>query len=477
VPEVQILELVYADEMPVPAAPVLDVAPSDVVSPAADGAPAEAEHPGATGGARKGPARPGSATVRIDVERLDRLLNLVGELVIDRTRLLGLGKMLQDELGEHSLLSDITETTFHLGRVTDELQSEVMKSRMLPIGTVFSRFPRVTRDLATRQQKKVELLIEGQDTELDRSVIEEIGDPLVHLLRNAIDHGVEQPADRVAAGKPETATVRLAAEHVENSIVITVEDNGRGIDPARVKAKAVEREIITAEAAQRMSDAEAVELIFAPGFSTASSVTDISGRGVGMDIVRTNVERLGGSVEVQSRLGEGSRFFLRLPLTLAIVQALLVRVGGGIYALPLASVTETLRVPVTDIQRLQQQEAILLRGRVLPIVRLTQLFECQSELPPNPRDILIVAVKVGDRQIGLAVDRLLGEQEVVIKALGDLIGDVPGLSSAAILGDGTVALIVDVPALVQRLATDRSDWRWSDARDADESVRALSYSA
>jgi two-component system chemotaxis sensor kinase CheA len=352
-----------------------------------------------------------------------------------------------------------------------------MKSRMLPIGTVFSRFPRVTRDLSTRQQKKVELSIEGQDTELDRSVIEEIGDPLVHLLRNAIDHGVELPEDRIAAGKPEIATVRLAAEHVENSIVITVEDDGRGIDPVRVKAKAVEREIITPEAAQRMSDAEAVELIFAAGFSTASSVTDISGRGVGMDIVRTNVERLGGSVEVQSRLGEGSRFYLRLPLTLAIVQALLVRVGGGIYALPLASVTETLRVPVTDIQRLQQQEAILLRGRVLPIVRLTHLFQCDSELPANPRDILVVAVKVGERQIGLAVDRLLGEQEVVIKALGDLIGDVPGLSSAAILGDGSVALIVDVPALVQRLATDRSDWRWSDARDADESVRALSFSA
>jgi two-component system chemotaxis sensor kinase CheA len=477
VPEVELLELVYADEMPVSSAPVHEVTAADVISPGADGSAGDAEQPGSVGGARKGPARAGSATVRIDVERLDRLLNLVGELVIDRTRLLGLGKMLQDELGEHSLLSDITETTFHLGRVTDELQSEVMKSRMLPIGTVFSRFPRVTRDLATRQQKKVELTIEGQDTELDRSVIEEIGDPLVHLLRNAIDHGVEQPADRIAAGKPETATVRLAAEHVENSIVITVEDNGRGIDPARVKAKALEREIITAEAAQRMSDAEAVELIFAPGFSTASSVTDISGRGVGMDIVRTNVERLGGSVEVQSKLGEGSRFFLRLPLTLAIVQALLVRVGGGIYALPLASVTETLRVPVSDIQRLQQQEAILLRGRVLPIVRLTHLFQCDSELPPNPRDILVVAVKVGERQIGLAVDRLLGEQEVVIKALGDLIGDVPGLSSAAILGDGTVALIVDVPALVQRLATDRSDWRWSDARDADEPVRALSYSA
>lgn len=431
----------------------------------------------ASAGNKKGAAaRPATATVRIDVERLDRLLNLVGELVIDRTRLLGLGRALQDQLGEHAMLSEITETVFHLGRVTDEMQAEVMKSRMLPIGTVFSRFPRVTRDLSTRQGKKVELVIEGQETELDRSVIEEIGDPLVHLLRNAIDHGVEQPEDRIAAGKPETAIVKLTAEHVESSIVITVEDNGRGIDPAKIKAKSVERGLISAEVAQRMSDAEALELIFAPGFSTAATVTDISGRGVGMDIVRTNVERLGGTVEVQSKLGSGSRFFLRLPLTLAIVQALLVRVGGGIYALPLSSVTETLRVPVSDIQRLQQQEAILLRGKVLPIVRCSALFQCESELPPNARDILVVAVKVGERQIGLAVDRLLGEQEVVIKSLGDLIGDVPGLSSAAILGDGTVALIVDVPALVQRLATmDRAEWRWSDARDADESARALAH--
>lgn len=479
VPDVQVLRLldvedmIFEDSAALAEVNAMPSAESSAASQAGDNGPA-----GAAGGARKAAAKPANATVRIDVERLDRLLNLVGELVIDRTRLLGLGRALQDQLGEHTMLSEITETVFHLGRVTDEMQAEVMKSRMLPIGTVFSRFPRVTRDLSTRQGKKVELVIEGQETELDRSVIEEIGDPLVHLLRNAIDHGVEAPADRVAAGKPEMAIVKLTAEHVESSIVITVEDNGRGIDPARIKAKSVERGLITAEAAQRMSEAEALELIFAPGFSTAAAVTDISGRGVGMDIVRTNVERLGGTVEVQSKMGEGSRFFLRLPLTLAIVQALLVRVGGGIYALPLSSVTETLRVPVADIQRLQQQEAILLRGKVLPIVRCSSLFHCESEVPANARDILVVAVKVGERQVGLAVDRLLGEQEVVIKSLGELIGDVPGLSSAAILGDGSVALIVDVPALVQRLATmDRAEWRWSDARDADESARALALHA
>ncbi|MCC6174135.1 MAG: chemotaxis protein CheA [Chloroflexi bacterium] len=476
VPEISLLSLAEVDAMAESADATTAERRVSAISgvTAASGEHADA---GANGVAKRGNARAGGATVRIDVERLDRLLNLVGELVIDRTRMLGLGRALQDQFGEHHLFSEISETTFHLGRITDELQSEVMKSRMLPIGTVFSRFPRVVRDLSTRQQKKVELVIEGQETELDRSVIEEIGDPLVHLLRNAVDHGIEPPADRLTAGKPEVATVRLTAEHVENSIVIAVEDDGRGIDAAKIRAKALERGVITSEAAARMSDAEAVDLVFAPGFSTAAVVTDVSGRGVGMDIVRTNVERLGGTVEVHTRPGQGSRFMLRLPLTLAIVQALLVRVGGGIYALPLSSVTETLRVPLADVQRLQQQEAILLRGRVLPVVRLTSLFRCDSEIEGSAKDVLVVAVKVGERQVGLAVDRLLGEQEVVIKSLGDLIGDVPGISSAAILGDGSVALIVDVPMLVQRLATDRYERRWTDARDVGQSVRELQYSA
>lgn len=282
--------------------------------------------------------------------------------------------------------------------------------------------------------------------------VEEIGDPLVHLLRNAIDHGVESAEDRRAADKPEAATVRLAAEHVENSIVITVEDDGRGIDHERIRANAVEKGIISPEAAARLGEGEAVDLIFASGFSTAAEVTDVSGRGVGMDIVRTNVERLGGTVEVETKLGRGSRFRLRLPLTLAIVQALLIRVAEGTYALPLGAVTETLRVPRAEIQRMQRQEAILLRGRVLPIVRLDRVFGCARTMEEQA-DVLVVAVKVGERQVGLAVDRLLGEQEVVIKSLGRLIGDVPGISSAAILGDGTVALIVDVPALIQRVAT------------------------
>lgn len=418
-----------------------------------------------TDGTRAAAGR-GAATVRVDVARLDRLLNLVGELVIDRTRLAELERFLRQQVGESRLLSDLGETTLHLSRITDELQTEIVKSRMLPIATVFNRFPRVVRDLATHQGKRVELVVEGQETELDRSVIEEISDPLIHLLRNAIDHGVELPADRLAGGKRECATVRLAAEHVENSIVIVVEDDGRGVDAERVRAHAIERGLLTADAAARLSDGEAVDLIFLPGCSTATEISEVSGRGVGLDIVRTNVERLGGSVEAHTALGRGTRFVLRLPLTLAIVRALLVRVADSVCALPLSAVIETLRVPLADIQRMQRQEALVLRGRVLPVLRLAALFGRDDAAGRVGRHVLVVAVKAADRQVGLVVDGLLGEQEVVIKTLGPLIGQVQGISSAAILGDGSVALIVDVPGLVQRLVADRSERTWTNGREA-----------
>ncbi|HEY7065183.1 MAG TPA: chemotaxis protein CheA [Chloroflexota bacterium] len=451
--ETMVLSLTLAEEMGAETAEIdwsAPAPPRGAATPTADGA-----RPGGAGG--------GSTTVRIDVERLDNLLNLVGELVIDRTRLLELGRSLSEELGDHRLLAELHETTQHLERISDELQAEVMKSRMLPIGTVFGRLPRVVRDLASRLDKRVELVVEGQETELDRSVIEEIGDPLVHLLRNAVDHGVEAPAERLARGKPETARVRLAAEHVENSIVIVVEDDGAGIDAARMRQTAVARGILTAEAAARLSEQEAIALVFAPGFSTAREVTDVSGRGVGMDIVRANVERLGGSVDVQTALRAGTRFVLRLPLTLAIVQALLVRVAGAVHALPISAVTETLRVPAREVQRLQGQEAVLLRGRVVPLVRLSAVFGEGVAPSANSDNVLIVAVRLGERQIGLVVDALLGEQEVVIKALGPIVGPVPGISSAAILGDGTVVLIVDVPGLVQQAAAGHLERGWADS--------------
>jgi two-component system, chemotaxis family, sensor kinase CheA len=409
------------------------------------------------------PGGSASKTIRIDVARLDALLNLVGELVIDRTRLAQLQSALVDQFGDNGVVADMQQTALHIGRITDELQEQVMKSRMLPVESVFNRLPRVVRDVSAKQGKQIDFIIEGKDTELDRSVIEEIGDPLLHLIRNAVDHGVETPDERIAAGKPAVSQLRLTARHADSFILISLEDDGRGINVDAVKRKAVERGVISQEQADRMSDNEAVELIFAPGLSTAKEISDVSGRGVGMDVVRANVEKINGSVDVSTRRGQGTTFTIRLPLTLAIVQALLVRVAGGIYALPIHSVTETLRVEENQIHRINHREAIQLRGSVLPLVSLRTVFGLEDEPDEQPsidigEDVrLVVAVQTtNSRQVGLIVDGLVGEQEIVIKPLGQLVGDVAGLSGAAILGDGSVALIVDVAALLARAIRDNT---------------------
>jgi two-component system chemotaxis sensor kinase CheA len=398
-----------------------------------------------------------SKTIRIDVARLDALLNLVGELVIDRTRLVQLGNNVAERFGDHRIIGDLQQTALHIGRITDELQEQVMKSRMLPIESVFSRLPRVVRDIAARQGKQIDFIIEGKDTELDRSVIEEIGDPLLHLIRNSVDHGLEPPEERIAAGKPPVGKLRLSAHHADSHIVITLDDDGRGVPLDIVKRKAVERGAISAEQAERMPDTEAVQLIFEAGLSTAKELSDVSGRGVGMDIVRANVEKINGSVEVSTRRGGGTTFTIRLPLTLAIIQALLVRVAGGIYALPIHAVTETLRVEPSQIHRLNRREAMQLRGTVLPLVALRRVFGIRDSDSPDIGSAarLVVAVHApGGRQIGLIVDGLIGEQEIVIKPLGNLVGDVPGVSGAAILGDGSVALIMDVSSLINQSVRD-----------------------
>jgi len=398
-------------------------------------------------------------TIRIDVTRLDALLNLVGELVIDRTRLVQLGGSLTEQFGDHRVLSDLQQTALHIGRITDELQEQVMKSRMLPVESVFNRLPRVVRDVAAKQGKQIDFIVEGKDTELDRSVIEEIGDPLLHLIRNAVDHGVEPPDERLAVGKPAAGRLRLSARHADSFILISLEDDGRGINVDAVKRKSVERGVITQEQADRMSEQEAVQLIFAPGLSTASEISDVSGRGVGMDVVRANVEKINGSVDVETRRGHGTTFTIRLPLTLAIVQSLLVRVAGGIYALPIHAVTETLRIEGDQIHQVNHREAIQLRGTVLPLVSLRQVFgEDEAETPEVGADVrTVVAVHTTNaRQVGLIVDGLVGEQEIVIKPLGQLVGDVAGISGAAILGDGSVALIVDVAALVGQAIRDNT---------------------
>lgn len=433
--------------------------PSAVRGPAATPSAPTATPPIATATAT--PRGAGSAkTIRIDVARLDALLNLVGELVIDRTRLVQLGSSLVDQFGDDRVLSDLQQTALHIGRITDELQEQVMKSRMLPVESVFNRLPRVVRDVASKQGKQIDFIMEGKDTELDRSVIEEIGDPLLHLIRNGVDHGIETPEQRVALGKSPTGTLRLTARHADSFILISLEDDGSGVNVPAVKRKAVERGVISQEQADRLSDDEAVDLIFAPGLSTAEALSDVSGRGVGMDVVRANVEKINGSVEVRTHPGTGTTFTIRLPLTLAIVQALLVRVAGGIYALPIHSVTETLRIDAQQIHRVNQREAIQLRETVLPLVSVRQVFGAPndaSEAQSEDGSRLVVAVHTTNaRQVGLIVDGLVGEQEIVIKPLGNLVGDVAGVSGAAILGDGSVALIVDVAALMAQAIRDNT---------------------
>jgi two-component system chemotaxis sensor kinase CheA len=385
-------------------------------------------------------------TVRVDVERLDRLMNLVGELVVDRIRFQQIAQRLREARLVDGVAEELAEATTQLGRVASDLQAEVLKARMLPIEHLFSRFPRYVRDLAQRAGKRVEVVLEGQDTELDRSVIEQIGGPLMHLVRNAVDHGIEPPEERDRLGKPAAGRLRLAAFQEEEGIVVVVEDDGRGIDTDRVRQKAVALGILSAEAAARLSEEEAVELIFHPGLSTAQAVTEVSGRGVGMDAVRAGVQALGGSVEVETRRGQGTRFLLRLPLTLAIVRALLVSCGGERYALPLAGVQEIVEVPVERVHRVGAHRTTLLRGAVLPVVSVHEALE----LPvPEAAGRLLCVVTGGRRRVGLWVDRVLGEGEVVVKPLGPYLGQVPGVSGATILGDGRVALILEPSALVR----------------------------
>jgi two-component system chemotaxis sensor kinase CheA len=385
-------------------------------------------------------------TVRVDVERLDRLMNLVGELVVDRIRFQQIAQRLREARLVDGVAEELAEATTHLGRVASDLQAEVLKARMLPIEHLFSRFPRYVRDLARRAGKRVELVLEGQDTELDRSVIEQIGGPLMHLVRNAIDHGIEPPEERERAGKPAAGRLCLAAFQEEEGIVVVVEDDGRGIDTDRVRQKAVALGILSPEAAGRLSEEEAVELIFHPGLSTAQAVTEVSGRGVGMDAVRAGVQALGGSVEVETRRGQGTRFLLRLPLTLAIVRALLVSCGGERYALPLAGVQEIVEVPAGRVHRVGPHRTTLLRGAVLPLVSVHEALEIPV---PEGTDRLLCVVTGGRRRVGLWVDRVLGEGEVVVKPLGPYLGQVPGVSGATILGDGRVALILEPAALVR----------------------------
>ena len=385
-------------------------------------------------------AHVGGQSVRVDIEKLDTLMNLVGELVTNKVRL--------EQIGMTHRLTELTETLEQMDRVTTDLQSVVMKVRMVPVSQVFNRFPRMVRDLAKELDKDINLTIEGEDTELDRTVIDEIGDPLMHLLRNSLDHGVEHPDEREAKGKPRTGEVGLIARHEGNNVVIMVTDDGSGINADKIRNKAVEKGMVTRDEADALPDADAVRLIFLPGFSTAETITDVSGRGVGMDVVRSKIESLGGHVDVETKIDEGSVFKIKLPLTLAIIQAMLVKVQNEMYAIPLGSIDSTINITPNDIKTVQNKEVIVLRGQIIPIARLGEVLSVPKGEDSGEEDIFVVVVHVGDHKIGIVVDNLIGQQEIVIKTLGKLLSGLKMLAGATVLGDGHVAMILDVSALM-----------------------------
>lgn len=387
-----------------------------------------------------------SHTVRVDIEKLDVLMNLVSELIIAKNGLVSASHV--DEGEEKALLNQsFTEQIEYLERVTTNLHESVMKVRMMPIESVFSRFPRMIRDMNKKLDKKMELYMSGEETELDRTVIDEIGDPIMHLLRNSADHGLESAEIRRERGKSEVGSIFLDAFQEGNNVVIEVRDDGNGIDTEKVKAKAVEKGTITQEQADTMTDKEAVDLLFRPSFSTAEKITDVSGRGVGLDVVKSKIEALGGDVEVKTKYGEGSTFSIRLPLTLAIIQALMVKLGDEKYAISLGSIETIEDIPVSDIKYVHAKEVIHLRGNVIPLIRLRDLLDVPGE-PEESENITVVVVRKGDKQAGLVVDSLIGQMEIVIKSLGKYIRINKMISGATILGDGSVALIIDANTLV-----------------------------
>jgi two-component system chemotaxis sensor kinase CheA len=404
--------------------------------------------------AGQAPPQKGATTIRVDHEKLDHLMNLIGELIINRNRYTMIARALAEgQENVPDIAQQLTETTYAMARISDDLQDTIMKVRMVPVHTVFSRFPRLVRDLSRKSGKQVELITEGEETELDKSVGEEIGDPLVHLIRNSLDHGLESEEERIAAGKNPKGHVWLRAYHKGNSVAIEVEDDGRGIDPEKMRLVGVKKGLVTAEEAKLLDDRQAVDLIFAPGFSSAEKITDVSGRGVGMDVVKTNIKNLKGNIQINTEPGRGTRFTLTLPLTLAIIDALMVQVGKDVYAIPLDAVSETTKIEVERLSEVNHRKALTLRGEVLGIIDLSELLE----LPPNPdqREILpVVIIHDNDRRLGIVVDRLLERQEIVIKPLGQYLNtfEIRGISGATIMGDGSVVLILD-PHEVYRLAT------------------------
>ena len=386
-------------------------------------------------------------SIRVDLDRLDSVLNLAGELVLSRNRLMRLGGKLSDSSAESDLHSHVNEAIAQLDLVTTDLQLAVMKMRMQPVAKVFNKFPRMVRDLARQIEKEVELHISGEETELDKTVIEEIGDPLVHIVRNSIDHGMETPAEREAMGKPRCGRVELAAYQEGRNIIVSVSDDGKGMDPEALKRSAVEKGLMSAEEAERLTKSDALNIIFIPGFSTAKAVSNISGRGVGMDVVKTNISRINGTITIESEVGRGTRITFRLPLTLAIIQALTVEAGAEVYGIPLSNVIGNIRVTAEEIKSVEGREVINIRDRIYPVVRLGSLVSGSS---PDGRAEwkYIVIIGIGEKHFGILVDRLHGQEEIVMKSMGEYLKGTEGIAGACITGDGNVILILDMAGLL-----------------------------
>ena len=442
-----------------PAAPAADK-PAAAAKPAADGANAPA----------KASANASDQTIRVEVGRLDYLMNLVGELVLSKNRLLTIYNDVEERYDGEQFLEELNQVVSSLSLVTTDVQLAVMKTRMQPVAKVFNKFPRVVRDIGRDLNKQIDLIISGEETELDKSIVEEIGDPLTHIIRNSCDHGIEDPATRKAAGKPEKGTIELKAYNEGNHIVIEIIDDGKGIDAEAIRIKAVERGLISENEADTMSNKEIYSIIFRPGFSMAAKVTNISGRGVGMDVVKTNVEKLHGVIDIDSEVGKGTTLKLKIPLTLAIIQSLLVGTQEEIYAIPLANVNETVRVPVDNIYTIEGKNVLRLRDEVLSLVRLSDLFGVKQVLESGDQTYVVV-ISVAETKLGIIVDNLIGQEEIVIKSLGSYLANIDGIAGGTIRGDGRVTLIVDVGVIMDMAKEVKVDIKSSMSAEATQKAK------
>ena len=434
--------------------------PAAAAKPAGDGANAPA----------KASANASDQTIRVEVGRLDYLMNLVGELVLSKNRLLTIYNDVEERYDGEQFLEELNQVVSSLSLVTTDVQLAVMKTRMQPVAKVFNKFPRVVRDIGRDLNKQIDLIISGEETELDKSIVEEIGDPLTHIIRNSCDHGIEDPATRKAAGKPEKGTIELKAYNEGNHIVIEIIDDGKGIDADAIRIKAVERGIISENEADTMSNKEIYSIIFRPGFSMAAKVTNISGRGVGMDVVKTNVEKLHGVIDIDSEIGKGTTLKLKIPLTLAIIQSLLVGTQEEIYAIPLANVNETVRVSVDNIYTIEGKNVLRLRDEVLSLVRLSDLFGVKQVLESGDQTYVVV-ISVAETKLGIIVDNLIGQEEIVIKSLGSYLANIDGIAGGTIRGDGRVTLIVDVGVIMDMAKEVKVDIKSSMSAEAIQKAK------